>query len=255
MPEMKAALERAYVILAGGTTNAFVAQELLGRHIEPGRFTVGVNSSGLLCTTKVEERLPFPIILFRGEIVQKTVRQALDDFHPETVVVKGANAVDPEGNVGIVTSGYDGGTVAATIGTVTSTGMSYIVPVGLEKLIPSVKEAALCTGAKTMDYSLGANFGMYCLVKANVVTEIQALKILFGIDARLVAAGGIGGSEGSVVLVAMGEEAGIRAAIDLVESIKGESPVAPAPHSCEACKYDCRFKGVKQSELPPWLAR
>ena len=30
MPEVKEAWEKAYVLLAGGTTNAYVAQELMG---------------------------------------------------------------------------------------------------------------------------------------------------------------------------------------------------------------------------------
>ena len=36
MPEFKKAWEDAYVLLAGGTTNAFIAQEMMGREgIEP----------------------------------------------------------------------------------------------------------------------------------------------------------------------------------------------------------------------------
>lgn len=253
MPEVRAALEKAYVILGGGTTNAFVAQELFGRDFEPGRFTAGINSAGILCTTAAPDRIPFPLILHKGELVQKTVREAFDDFHRETVVIKGANAVDPEGNVGIITSGFDGGTVAATIGTITSQGLNYIVPVGLEKMVASVKDGALYAGAKTLDYSLGADFGMYHLVRANVVTEIQALKILFDLEAKHVASGGIGGSEGSVVLVAWGDEPNVKRAIDLIEGIKGEKPVASLKGNCETCRYSCRFKGVKEAELPAWL--
>ncbi len=253
MPQVKAALERAYVILAGGTTNAFIAQELLGKYVEPGRFTVGINMGGRVCTTRPEDRLPLPLIFHRGQLVQKTIQEALEDFHLETVVIKGANAVDPEGNVGVITSGFDGGTVARVIGTVTSTGINYIAPVGLEKLVPSVKEATLWTGAKTMDISLGANFGMYCLAKALVVTEIQALRILFDVEAHHVASGGIGGSEGSVVLVIVGEEQKVRAAVDLVESIKGEKLVAAVRANCDLCKYGCRYQGLKESERPAWI--
>ncbi|MBI2941417.1 MAG: hypothetical protein HYY04_13370 [Chloroflexi bacterium] len=253
MPEMKVALDKAYVILCGGTSNAFVAQELLGQDIDPGRFTAGTSTHGLLCVTRPADRIPFPIILHRGRVVEKTIREALDDFHRETVVVKGANAVDPEGNVGVITSGFDGGTVAATIGTVTSQGLSYIVPVGLEKLVPSVRDSARYTGAKTYDYTLGADFGMYCLVKANVVTEIRALKILFDVEARHVASGGVGGSEGAVVLVVMGEEPNVTAAIGLIESIKGEKPVEGRKGDCGTCRYACRFAGTPEADLPDWL--
>jgi len=255
MPEVQAALEKAYVIVAGGTSNAFVAQELLGRDFTPGRFTAGTVTHGLLCVTDPKDRYPFPIILYKGQPVQKTLREALDDFHRETVVIKGANAIDLEGNVGVITSGFDGGTVAAFIGTVTSQGLNLIVPVGLEKLVRSVKESALYTGAKTLDYTIGADFGMYCLVKAKPVTEIEALRILFGVEAKHVASGGIGGTEGAVVLVVMGEEARVKAAISLVESIKGEKPLAPLKGTCATCRYACRFAGKQEAELPAWLQR
>lgn len=255
MPEVKAALQRAYVILCGGTTNAFIAQELLGREIEPARFTAGISSMGLLCVTDPSDRIPFPVILHKGVVVDMTVRQALDDFHRETVVIKGANAVDVEGNVGVITSGFDGGTVAATIGTLTSQGLNYIIPVGLEKLVPSVKESARCTGAKTLDYTMGADYGMYCLVKANVVTEIRALKLLFDVDATHVASGGIGGSEGAVSLVVLGEETKVKAAIGLLESIKGEKPVKGIRGHCEPCRYTCRFAGLPEASLPDWMKR
>jgi len=254
MPEIKAALEKAYVIICGGTTNAFVAQEILGtREIDPGRFTAGTSAYGVLCVTDPQDRQPFPIVLYKGNVVNKTIREALDDFHIETVVIKGANAVDPEYNVGIITSGYDGGTVAATIGTVTHTGMNYIVPVGLEKLVPSVKDSAIYTGAKTFDYTMGADFGMYALVKAKVVTEIQALGILAGVEAKMVAAGGIAGSQGAVTLVAMGEKVNVEKAVTLVESIKGEPAITGVKGNCQTCRYPCVFRGKSEEELPPWL--
>ena len=253
MEEIKAAREKAYIIICGGTTNGFVVQELTGKQIEPQTFTAGTSTNRVLCVTPAENRYPFPIILYKGVEVQKTTQEAFEDFHRETVVIKGANAVDPEGNVGVITSGFDGGTVAATIGTVTSTGLNYIVPVGLEKLVPSVKEAAIYTGSKTMDYSMGADFGMYCLVRAKVVTEIQALEILTGVEAKHVASGGIGGSEGAVILVAMGEQPQVEKAFSLVESIKGEQPVPGLRGSCEACIYNCAFQGLKESELPAYL--
>jgi hypothetical protein len=255
MPAVRAALEQAYVILPGGTTNAFVAQELLGWDVVPARFTAGISTHGLLCVTDPADRQPFPIILHKGQVVNKTIREALDDFHRATVIIKGANAVDPDGHVGVITSGFDGGTVAAIWGTVTSQGLNIIAPVGLEKLVTSVCDSALYTGAKTFDYAIGADFGMYCIIKATVVTEIEALRILFNVDAKHVASGGIGGSEGAVVLVMMGEDAAVQEAIALIESIKGEPPVRPMKGTCAACRYACRFAGTQEADLPAWLQR
>lgn len=254
MPEVKLANEKGYVILCGGITNGLIAQELLGLAVEPKRFTAGVSARGVLCVTPPSERHKFPLIIHQGEVKDMTIQEAFQDFHKETVVIKGANAIDPQGNVGVITSGFDGGTIAATIGTITSTGLKYIFPVGLEKLVASVPEAARWAGSKTMDYTIGANFGMYCLSNGIVVTEVQALKILANVDARHVASGGVGGSEGAVVLIAQGEEADMKKAITLIESIKGEPPIEAMVGDCEVCRYDtCCFVGLTPEQLPPWL--
>lgn len=254
MEEIKVAKQGAYIILNGGTTNGYIAQELCGmRELEPQKFTAGTNSHRLLCVTDGTKRTPFPIILYKGQRSSKTLAEALEDFHIETVLIKGANAIDSEGNVGVITSGFDGGTIGATYGTAISQGLKYIFPVGLEKMVASVKEAAAWTGAKTLDYTMGADFGMFCIPSGIVVTEIEALKILAEVEARHVASGGVGDSAGAVVLVISGEDAKVRKAISLVESIKGEPTLPGFKGTCETCPYSCRFVGTKPEELPAWL--
>ncbi|MEA4932068.1 MAG: hypothetical protein VB071_00510 [Lawsonibacter sp.] len=258
MPEFKAAWEKAYVLLAGGTTNAFIAQEMLGREgIEPARCTVGLSTDGLLCITNPDSRKNFPNVFYQGEAVEKTLTDALNDFHRETVVIKGANAVDPQGNVGIVTAGFDGGTIPRIIGPVTSKGLKLITPVGLEKLVPSVPASAAAVGATTIDISMGADFGMYCLANTTVVTEIEAIKMLFDADATLVCCGGVGGNEGAVTLSVVGEEKNIRALVAYLEGeIKGEPPVKGNKGICEVCRYkNCRYCGLKEDQLPDWMKR
>jgi hypothetical protein len=253
LPEVQVAKEKAYIILCGGVTNGFIAQELLGIETEPQRCTAGISTNRMLCVTPEEERHVLPMVIYKGEPVDKTMQEAFEDFHIETVVVKGGNAIDPEGNVGVITSGFDGGTVAATIGTVTSTGLQYIFPIGLEKMVPSVRDAVQYVGAKTFDYSLGANFGMYCLSKGKLITEIEALNILANVEAKHIASGGVGGSEGAVILVAWGEDDDVKKAIEIVESVKGEPPVKGLPGNCETCLYDCRYQGYKYEDLPEYL--
>jgi len=254
MEEIKIAKQKAYIILNGGTTNGYIAQELLGmRDLEPQKFTAGTNTHRLLCVTDADKRTPFPIILYKGERSSKTLPESLQDFHIETVLIKGANAIDPEGNVGVITSGFDGGTIGATYGTATSQGLKYIFAVGLEKLVASVKEAAAWAGAKTLDYTMGADFGMFCIPNGTVVTEIEVLKILADVEAKHIASGGVGESAGSVVLVIKGEEVKVRKAISIVESIKGEPTLKGFKGTCEKCPYACKFAGKKVGDLPAWL--
>jgi hypothetical protein len=86
-----------------------------------------------------------------------------------------------------------------------------------------------------------------------VVTEIEAFKILAGVEAAHVASGGIGESAGAVVLVIQGDEADVKKAIELVESIKGEPTLPGFKGTCEKCPYLCRYAGTKIEELPVWL--
>ncbi|MGM9573259.1 MAG: hypothetical protein ACI3VJ_02420 [Hominicoprocola sp.] len=258
MPEVKKAWEDAYVLLAGGTTNAFIAQELLhDRSIDPSRCTVGISSNGVLCVTHPDSRKSFPNVFYKGEAKpEKTLTEALSDFHPETVVIKGANAVDMNGFVGVITSGFDGGTIPRIIGTVTSKGLKFITPVGLEKLVPSVQAAAKALGGAThIDISMGADPGMYCLGTTCIVTEIEALRILFDCSAALVCCGGVGGNEGAVTLAVEGGEENIRALVESLESeVKGEPPVKGNKGRCEDCRYRfCRYCGKSADERPAFL--
>ncbi len=255
MEEVRNALERAYIVIVGGTSNGFIAQEIAGLDIEPQRFTAGTSSNRVLCVTNAEDRDDrIPVVLHKGNVVSKTIAEVFEDFHVDTVVIKAANAVDTEGNVGVITSGFDGGTLAATLGTMTSAGMKYIFAVGLEKLVPSVPEAARWVGAKTFDYSIGADFGMYCLSSGLAVTEIEALSILAGVEAKHIASGGGGGSEGAVVLAVRGEDSAVQEAVSIVESVKGEPPVPALKGNCEYCTYTrCIYNGKEVVDLPEWL--
>ncbi|MCK4788785.1 MAG: hypothetical protein KAV87_33900 [Desulfobacteraceae bacterium] len=166
------------------------------------------------------------------------------------MLIKGANAIDPDGNVGVITSGFDGGTIGATYGTATSQGLKYIFAVGLEKLVASVKEASAWAGAKTIDSTIGADFGMFCIPNEIVVTKIEALKILADVEAKHIASGGVGESAGSVVLVIKGEETNVRKAISIVESIKGEPTLKGFKGTCKKCSYACKYAGTKLEDLP-----
>lgn len=258
MPIVRKAMEDAYVLVADGTTNAFVYQELTGnKTITPEHCAIGINTNGVLCVTDPMTRQMFASVLYKGVPQPKrSFAEALSDYHQDTVVIKGANAIDVNGFAGIIASGFDGGTIPKVIGPIISKGLSLIIPVGLEKLVPSVPEAAkaMC-GAGNIDISMGADAGMYCLNNGILVTEIEALKQLFQVDAVLVCAGGIGGNEGAVTLAVTGEENQIQEMVQfLEEQIKGEPPIRGNKGNCETCRYqNCRYQGRRESDLPDWL--
>ena len=226
--------------------------------VEPGRCTVGSSTNGLLCVTEPSSRKSFPNVFYKGQPVDKKINEALQDYHADTVIIKGANAFDLDGHVGIITSGFNGGTVPNFIGYMTSKGLKYICPVGYEKLVPSVPAASRALGgASHIDISMGADPGLYCLSSADIITEVEAIRMMFHCDAKVVCAGGIGGNEGAHYWAVDGEEADIKALVEYLEkNVKGEPPVKGNKGNCANCRYPgCRYNGLQADELPAWMKK
>ena len=226
LPEVRQALERGLVVIARGTTNAFVAEEVAGVKVEPkAHYAAGVVVDGELSANPPGVRMK-PIVLRQGKPVGISPAEALQEFREDDVFIKGANAVDAEGNAGVLAAGDRGGTIGEALPVLLPRGSYLLVPVGLEKLIPSVARAAQATGIFRFKYSTGLPAGLVPMSNALVVTEVQAFRALTGVEAVPVAAGGIAGSEGAVVLSLEGEEAQIEQALSLLKAIKGEPPVS-----------------------------
>ena len=227
LPEVKAALKSGTLIIGWGTTNIFVAEEILGKTIaHKTDFTSGVISGGELNANHPDTQI-MPFVLKDGKLSEVHQKAALSEFKPGDVFIKGANAMDTQGNIGILMAGQTGGSMHdAWVGTV-GRGGHFICPVGLEKLILSVNEATLKCGIFRFKYSIGLPVSLITFPNARVVTEIQAIPVLTGASATHVASGGIAGSEGAVTLVLEGEAPVIEKAFELVKSVKGEQPVPP----------------------------
>ncbi|MBI2914606.1 MAG: hypothetical protein HYY08_01640 [Firmicutes bacterium] len=241
LPQVQRALATGRIVVANGTTNAFVAEELLGERVQKERFAAGVICDGVFCVTLRETRTR-PFALVRGEITRAPWQELIKEFDSSDVFIKGANALDPDGNVGVLMSDLQAGTVGSFLGIATARGAHIVVPVGLEKLIPSVRQASLVCGICKFDWTLGSSVGMMPIIHATVISEIEALELLAGVKATQISAGGIGGSEGAVGLGVRGDETGVLKALEVVKAIKGEPPVPAARRECTAdCPERCNW--------------
>jgi len=224
LPEVTRALERGRLIIGHGTTNAFVAEEILGEAVSRWRYAAGVIAGGRLDVTGDAERL-VPIALKHGEPFPGGWVELLREFGRDDVFIKGANAVDPEGNVGVLLGSDIGGTVGQMYGIVAARGAHLVAPVGLEKLVPDVVEAARHCGIASADIADGIPTGMAILPNARVITELEAFEAVFGVEAWHVASGGVAGSEGAVTIAIEGSAAAVKTAFEYAQSIAGEDPV------------------------------
>jgi hypothetical protein len=225
LPEVKQALKQGIIIVARGTTDAFVCEELTGDSIEhKGHFAAGFICDGELSVTPASKLMPV-VVMRDGRRIDTPPPQALEEFGENDVSIKGANAIDADGNVGILAAGPDSGTIGGILPTVLARHSYLICPVGLEKMIPSVPLACRAAGLLRFKYSTGVPAALIPAPNAMAVTEIQAFEVLTGVKAIAIAGGGIGGSEGTTVLSLEGDATQIERTMDLVRSIKGEPAV------------------------------
>lgn len=266
LPEVQAAKKEGEIVIGHGGTNGYVAEEIFGERPDPDTFVSGLIVNRILCVTQAEEKPP--MLVYRNGVriaPGRTMEETLSRFGARSVFIKGANAVDAEGNAGVFVANPAGGTIGWSYGILSARGCRLIAPVGLEKLVPSVRDAARHCGQDTLYYCQGIRVGMIPLMNATVVTEIEAFRILFDLAATHVGAGGLGESQGSIVLVAEGEKANLDRAIDLVESIKGEPSPRPRKSACTNCLptvlvdsdegarqavKHCMYQGMTEEELP-----
>jgi hypothetical protein len=254
LPEVKKALQSGRMIISEGTTNAYVVEEIFGTPTPREVYACGVIAHGGMSAVPTELRT-MPYLLYCGKPMdtrppeQQSVKgkitaesdwahpkenwelhaELIKEFQRDDVLIKGATAVDPWGKAGVFVAEGDGGSIGRDLPVIVARGSQLIVPVGLEKLIPSVDEATKTCGSLRFKNSMGFCPGVMPLINGKVVTEVQALKILTGVTAIHVASGGVGGSEGAVVLNLGGKEKEVDQAFELVKSIKGEPPTPPPP--------------------------
>ena len=131
------------------------------------------------------------------------------------MILKGANAVDLQKKRAAVLVGHPkGGTIVAALQAMVGRRVRLILPVGLEKRVPGDLDIL---AAKLN--APGASGSRLLPVGGEIVTEIEAIALLSGASAELIAAGGVSGAEGSVWLAVGGTPDQEQAAENILKSI------------------------------------
>jgi hypothetical protein len=224
MPVVKEALKNGMVIVAKGTTNTYVAEELLGRKIPHGSYVYGrtypaKGGNRLKGAEGVRE-----VVLVNGKHREDlSLDQAVRQLKPGDVVIKGANCLDYDKKLAAVIVGSsDGGTTGKILPYVGARKAHLVIPVGLEKHVAG-NPFEIVKKMREPIKQLNDIPSMFSL-PGEIVTELEALKLLADVSVFQAAAGGIGGAEGSVRLVCRGAKQKVEKALKLAQEIQGEPP-------------------------------
>ena len=228
-PAVQAALRSATLVIIAGTTNGYVAEEILkGIGQEEGfsrmRFFRGIvlppGRTTELGRLPDESDFPGDVVIVKGVWQKgKTIFDVADGLRVGDVILKGANALDPVRHQAAVLIGHPrGGTIGAALQAAMGRRVRLILPVGLEKRIPGdLMELAVRVNAP------GGDGPRLLPVPGEVFTEIEALRLLCGAEAEMMAAGGVGGAEGTVWLAVQGSSEQMEKAERLIKEVVAES--------------------------------
>ena len=186
--------KRVYV--AYGSTNQILL-DLLGFHYDE-MYVAGCFANGHLNVTRN-----------RPKILVLKDKRSFDigefDLKADDYFIKGANALWYENGVkhaAVAAADENGGTFGNFYIKAACRGAKVIIPVTHEKLIPFYHPST-----QNVDLAMGSKIAMLRFFYGEVYTEIEAFRDLFCVEAKVIAAGGIAGNEGSIVYEIEGKKA------------------------------------------------
>lgn len=189
------ALQNNTVAVVAGTTNTYIAKELLaliGEDFDGKHFFRGITSA----QPAPADLPPFPgdVIIEKGKWIRgKIIQEAAPAMKAGDVILKGGNAVDLKTGEAAVLIGHpEGGTLASIWQANAGRRVKVMIPVGVEKRVdgPIAELCRLCNDGEASGARLAAAPG-------KAYTEIDAIFELTGARATLIAAGGVCGCEGA----------------------------------------------------------
>lgn len=195
LDEVLEALEKRTVVIVAGTTNAYLAEELLAL-IGEKDFPLYGFFRGVIR----KEAIPADLNRLQGDVVinhgvwekGKTIHDVGDSLSEGDLIFKGANAVNlHSGEAAVLAGNPTSGTMGVIYRAVVGRRARLITPVGVEKRVmePIHTLCSLCNAPGAVGERLAPSFG-------TVFTELDAIRSLSGTEPHLIAAGGVCGCEG-----------------------------------------------------------
>jgi hypothetical protein len=222
-PDILRVLEKGTLVIIAGTTNGYVAEEVLKSIGQAEGFSrLGFRRGVTVAPGAKVAQADFPgdVVINDGRWQPgKTITDVAGALQEGDVVLKGANAFDGDGYPAVQIGHPQGGTIMAALAAVIGRRVQLIMPVGLEKRVlePVNDLAKRCNAPDATGPRLFP-------VPGELFTELDAIWLLTRAEACLIAAGGIYGAEGAYWLGVSGSEEQVQAAAGLIKSVADEPP-------------------------------
>ncbi len=228
-PSIIRALRNGTVVIVAGTTNGYVAEEILKTHKITNTFsrkhffrgitmppTKTVTAEGRLTD---ESKFPGDVVITKGVWQKgKTIADVVDSLKEGDVILKGANALDLTRRQAAILIGHPkAGTIGLALPAVVGRRVKLIIPIGLEKRVHGDLNAL----AQKLNAPGTGGYRLLPVV-GEVFTELDALQALTGAEVEQIAAGGVCGAEGSCWLAVSGNEEQEAFAEEIYALISGE---------------------------------
>ncbi len=223
-PPVQESLKKGKLVLTKGTTNTYVAEELIQDSLTHGEYVLGYispakSSKKLDSSVKRNE-----LVFVNGQIQDMPYTAILSEMEEGDIVIKGANIINHQKGQAAVMIGHPtGGTTGNIYPVVQEKKLRLIIPAGLEK--ETSQNIDLIGGYSKIPHEATDKKAPWLWsIKGELFTEIEAIKQFADVEAIHYGSGGIGGAEGAVSILIRGSEAEVNKALAIIENIQGEVP-------------------------------
>ena len=150
--EVKKALDQGMLVVHPSSTSIFILEELGLKIPEKGIWICGHISPKGLCISRevIASRLhlppmpdlerassyPFELVIRKGKVIpleESALSLVFKQVTSKDVFVKGVNAIDPEGKVGVLLAGHTGGSIGAILNKQREINFKIIIPYYIKK--------------------------------------------------------------------------------------------------------------------------
>jgi hypothetical protein len=227
-PAVQNVLQNGTLVIIAGTTNGYVAEEIL-KSLQIAGFSKDHFFRGIVLPPskpvtsegRIQDESKFPgdVIIVNGSWQKgKTLTDVVDSLKDGDVIIKGANALNLERKQAAVLVGHPkAGTIGLILPAVAGRRVKLIVAVGLEKRV----NGDLYALAQELSEPSSSGYRLVP-VMGEVFSELDAIKALTQADAKLLSAGGVYGAEGSYLLLVTGTKEQEAAAQKIIDSVANE---------------------------------